>query len=592
MLRNFIVVAWLSSCVALVGGCPEEGKRRLGASCDADEECASGLCTEGLCLDPSADDDGDTLVNRIEDALGSSPLSRDSDGDGVDDAAELDASLQVVDSDGDGRADILESATADADGDCIVDQLDPDDVARDPTGCGPIGDVSDGDTTDGETSEPPADATADGDGDGPSDAMGDGLVADAIPDGADAAAADATAAGPIVCTTPAPIAGVPQSTGQSWPTLFASTGAPTLIMFQTFPRTHWAAFHGADGWSAPVQVGSVFDIDGAREDLALRRGAHAAYRASVVDGYGEGKLGVYDAEAGTWREAVSVSGLGAMAASFAMSADGTILNALPKNGGADLDLVPYTPAGGLGVAAPLARYTEGRQAFETVFVLDEGDDGAVISFVTPDHRIYGHAVRDRVPVGEAPSVGPTGAQLMSTGFSVVSLVGGDAWVLWTESGARLVGATFSHAGGTSAWSAPEVIHDDVAGNAEAHVDPRGDLTATFSSTDGLYGMRRVGGAWSEPVRLGMVGGVDRRPVHDARGFVWTSAIDNDIDYRVVVMRAAPGEARWTGPAVFERPDGYLLPSNPRHGLTSEGDFMIVWSQGTATKGEVLWATCR
>ncbi|MCA9515092.1 MAG: carbohydrate binding domain-containing protein, partial [Myxococcales bacterium] len=67
------------------------------------------------------------LVNRVEAALGTDPNAKDSDGDGVDDDAEVDASFRNIDSDGDGKPDALESATADADQDCVPDQDDPHD---------------------------------------------------------------------------------------------------------------------------------------------------------------------------------------------------------------------------------------------------------------------------------------------------------------------------------------------------------------------------------------------------------------------------------------------------------------------------------
>ena len=50
----------------VVVACGDEGKRPLGASCVGDDECTSGLCAAGQCLDPAADDDRDGLTNGIE----------------------------------------------------------------------------------------------------------------------------------------------------------------------------------------------------------------------------------------------------------------------------------------------------------------------------------------------------------------------------------------------------------------------------------------------------------------------------------------------------------------------------------------------
>ncbi|PKN57687.1 MAG: hypothetical protein CVU56_09685 [Deltaproteobacteria bacterium HGW-Deltaproteobacteria-14] len=117
---------------ATTAGCPDAGLRKIGASCTSDGQCASGLCASGVCLDPEADDDGDSLVNRVEVALGTDPLRADSDGDGVSDPAELGDLTAPRDSDGDGRLDAIESSSADVDGDCIVDQSDPRDSLSDP----------------------------------------------------------------------------------------------------------------------------------------------------------------------------------------------------------------------------------------------------------------------------------------------------------------------------------------------------------------------------------------------------------------------------------------------------------------------------
>lgn len=117
------VLLTLSSCTS--GGAT---RLPIGASCTAATQCASGLCGSSVCLEPAADDDGDGLVNSVEVALGTSALMADSDGDGVDDLAEVVTLSAPADEDGDGFIDATESATADADADCLVDQEDDQDV--------------------------------------------------------------------------------------------------------------------------------------------------------------------------------------------------------------------------------------------------------------------------------------------------------------------------------------------------------------------------------------------------------------------------------------------------------------------------------
>ncbi|MFO0744896.1 MAG: FG-GAP-like repeat-containing protein [Myxococcota bacterium] len=114
--------------LALGGACGDGGKRPLGATCSDDATCESGLCAEGVCLDPAADDDHDNLTNGLEASLGSNPENPDTDGDGVPDGEELDGALANVDTDGDGKADVVESRTEDADHDCITDQFDAEDT--------------------------------------------------------------------------------------------------------------------------------------------------------------------------------------------------------------------------------------------------------------------------------------------------------------------------------------------------------------------------------------------------------------------------------------------------------------------------------
>lgn len=142
MRSNMRERAALSAVVAVFSAaCAEDGKRPNGEACDESAQCESGLCYVGLCLDPSGDDDADGLANGVEALLGSDPTASDSDGDGAPDLAEVDASAGGApanrDSDGDGKPDIVESAVADADGDCVADQADADDANAKPNKCGP-----------------------------------------------------------------------------------------------------------------------------------------------------------------------------------------------------------------------------------------------------------------------------------------------------------------------------------------------------------------------------------------------------------------------------------------------------------------------
>ena len=103
------------------------GGARVGDVCREDRDCRSGLCHAERCLDPESDDDRDGLVNRVEVALGTEVADADSDGDGVDDLAEVGDASAPHDTDGDGRIDAVESRVRDADGDCLVDEADADD---------------------------------------------------------------------------------------------------------------------------------------------------------------------------------------------------------------------------------------------------------------------------------------------------------------------------------------------------------------------------------------------------------------------------------------------------------------------------------
>lgn len=107
---------------------PSKNKGKVGAFCDNDSDCESGLCFENECLDPDGDEDGDGLKNGIEvHQLGTNPLKADTDNDGTPDLLEVGDIASPKDSDGDGLIDALESSLllADPDRDCLPDQFDP-----------------------------------------------------------------------------------------------------------------------------------------------------------------------------------------------------------------------------------------------------------------------------------------------------------------------------------------------------------------------------------------------------------------------------------------------------------------------------------
>ena len=117
----------LISC-AVLSAC-DEGKRlgKVGDFCSDDKDCEMGLCFESQCLDPDGDEDGDGLKNGVEKhKLGTDPTKADTDGDGVNDYDELGGDINSpADDDGDGIINALESSKADADKDCLPDQIDP-----------------------------------------------------------------------------------------------------------------------------------------------------------------------------------------------------------------------------------------------------------------------------------------------------------------------------------------------------------------------------------------------------------------------------------------------------------------------------------
>jgi hypothetical protein len=117
----------------VTSGCVESKRQSAALECNSPAQCDEGLCHDGRCLDPEGDEDSDSVSNRVEVELGTDPYSADSDGDGADDAAELGPNPSApLDSDGDDVIDALESSVGDSDRDCIVDELDPDELGPPP----------------------------------------------------------------------------------------------------------------------------------------------------------------------------------------------------------------------------------------------------------------------------------------------------------------------------------------------------------------------------------------------------------------------------------------------------------------------------
>jgi len=82
----------------------------------------SDLDGDGIADNKDDDIDGDGILNKDEEAIGSDPFNKDTDGDG-----KLDKDEYNKDTDGDKVPDILESAIKDSDKDGVVDELDSDD---------------------------------------------------------------------------------------------------------------------------------------------------------------------------------------------------------------------------------------------------------------------------------------------------------------------------------------------------------------------------------------------------------------------------------------------------------------------------------
>ena len=127
-MQRALHAAAFSLAAAALAACTSDSRSRSDL-CDSNEDCTTGLCVVGQCLSPNGDDDNDGLTNGFEVELGSNPLDPDTDGDERRDGDELDdARRSNVDTDKDDKPDVIESATRDADGDCIPDQFDAQDA--------------------------------------------------------------------------------------------------------------------------------------------------------------------------------------------------------------------------------------------------------------------------------------------------------------------------------------------------------------------------------------------------------------------------------------------------------------------------------
>ena len=126
------------------------------------------------------DSDNDGVTNTDELTLGTDPFNPDSDGDGIPDGTEVGANpASPTDTDNDGIPDVVESATADRDGDGIPNQADAD---------------SDNDGIPDGVEAGPGPGQRDTDGDGTPDYLDRDSDNDGIPDAREAGAEPAVPA--------------------------------------------------------------------------------------------------------------------------------------------------------------------------------------------------------------------------------------------------------------------------------------------------------------------------------------------------------------------------------------------------------------
>ena len=123
---NAPLARWLPALLGLASLLWSTACGNTGGNCTSPGDCGADACVAGRCVAASGDPDSDGLSNRDELRIGSDPLDPDSDGDGFADGEEAGTDpAHPDDEDGDGRPDLLESAIADEDSDCVPDQSDP-----------------------------------------------------------------------------------------------------------------------------------------------------------------------------------------------------------------------------------------------------------------------------------------------------------------------------------------------------------------------------------------------------------------------------------------------------------------------------------
>lgn len=592
-MRHSALIA-LSIALATIA-CSDPERRPLGATCGDDAQCASGLCLANQCVDPAGDEDGDGLTNSVEAALGTDAFVVDTDLDGKDDLTERGTGSSPTDTDGDGLPDAIESAIADADRDCVPDELDPEDAGLDPNGCGP-----------GDTHSPDAD---DGEVDGP-DTLDTLDAVEVEVDGADAAEVgpsdtdtpldatdteDAETDAPDVEPTARcdePVLVMSETLGHFFtgPVAVGGAGSQAVITFQSGTRQHYALRFGHFGWVGPELMMSGVDTNPGMEPAPVSASDRlVAYRAAEVDS-GNGVLAIWSWRTEAWSTTTSWPGFGTYAGAHAVQDDETILAASFVGGQRGLELFRWNRTTGFGPATMLAPYANER-VFETTLVVDGLGDGAVLAHLSQIQLLDAFPLRGGAPVGPPSRLGPTSTQAIDSDFSATRLPNGDILMVWTEGTIRAVSAVFSVVAEQGVWSEPRVIASTFAARPYVSVDAMGRAVAIYSNQEGDHWLRReVDGTWSEPRPMGTRNVHDWNLVEDQAGFMWaTWTTEAGV---VEVLRLSPTADAWTVVDRFERADDELSRTPAVIALTPEGDPLIVWGSNIGNGARVNAATCR